>query len=45
MSLSELEKLKHINWSSIDWQAELKNNINSIDTIKQYVALSETGAT
>lgn len=42
MSLSELEKLKQIDWSSIDWQAELKNNINSIDTLKQYIDLSES---
>ncbi len=42
MSLSELEKLKHIDWSSLDWQAELKNNINSIDTLMRYVDLSES---
>jgi len=39
--LSKFDELKNIDWTKIDWQAELKNNINSIDTLKQYIDLSE----
>lgn len=39
--MSKFDELKNIDWTKIDWQAELKNNINSIDTLKQYIDLSE----
>ncbi|MES9963652.1 MAG: KamA family radical SAM protein [Candidatus Sedimenticola sp. 20ELBAFRAG] len=39
--MTELSELKNIDWTEIDWQKELKNNINSIDSLKQYVDLSE----
>ncbi|MES9845979.1 MAG: KamA family radical SAM protein [Candidatus Sedimenticola sp. PURPLELP] len=39
--MTELSELKNIDWTEIDWQKELKNNINSIDSLKQYIDLSE----
>jgi KamA family protein len=39
--MNKLNELKNIDWTKIDWQKELKNNINSIDSLKQYVDLSE----
>jgi KamA family protein len=39
--LSNLDKLKKIDWKSVDWQSELKQNINSIDSLKHYIDLSE----
>ncbi len=38
--MSNLDELKNIDWKHIDWQAELKNNINSIDSLKKYIDLS-----
>jgi len=31
--------LNDINWEELDWRSELKDNINSIDKLKQYVEL------
>ncbi|MCG7927405.1 MAG: KamA family radical SAM protein [Candidatus Thiodiazotropha taylori] len=39
--MNKLNELKNIDWTEVDWQKELKNNINSIDSLKQYVDLSE----
>jgi KamA family protein len=39
--LSNLDKLKKIDWKSVDWQSELKQNISSIDSLKHYIDLSE----
>lgn len=39
--MSNLDKLKKIDWKSVDWQSELKQNINSIDSLKHYIDLSE----
>ncbi|MCG8429457.1 MAG: KamA family radical SAM protein [Chromatiales bacterium] len=39
--MSKLKELKNIDWTEIDWQKELKNNINSIDSLTQYIDLSE----
>ena len=39
--MSNLSELKKIDWKSIDWQRELKQNINSIDSLKHYIDLSE----
>jgi len=38
--LSKLQELKGTDWSNVDWQAELKQNINSIDGLQNYVNLS-----
>ncbi len=38
--MSNLDELKNIDWKHVDWQAELKNNINSIDSLKKYIDLS-----
>lgn len=32
--------IKNINWKELNWWGELKNNINSIDKLKQYVELN-----
>jgi len=32
--------LAHIDWSSLDWQQELKNNITSIDQLMKYLPMS-----
>lgn len=37
---TNLTDLKAIDWQSVDWQRELKNNVNSIDSLKNYVELS-----
>lgn len=37
---SNLTDLKNINWQAVDWQRELKNNVNSIDSLKNYVELT-----
>ncbi|MES9830989.1 MAG: KamA family radical SAM protein [Candidatus Thiodiazotropha sp. LLP2] len=39
--MNKLNELKNIDWTEIDWQKELKSNINSIDSLKLYVDLSE----
>ncbi len=39
--MSNLSELKKIDWTSVDWQRELKQNINSIDSLKHYIDLSE----
>jgi len=39
--LSNLDKLKKVDWKSVDWQSELKQNISSIDSLKYYIDLSE----
>ncbi len=39
--MSNLDKLKKIDWKSVDWQSELKQNISSIDSLKHYIDLSE----
>lgn len=39
--MNKLNELKNIDWTEIDWQKELKSNINSIDSLKHYVDLSE----
>lgn len=39
--MSNLDKLKKIDWKSVDWQRELKQNISSIDSLKHYIDLSE----
>ena len=38
--MNKLEELKAIDWRNIDWQAELKQNINSIDGLQSYIDLS-----
>ncbi len=38
--MSNIDELKKIDWKSIDWQRELKQNINSIDSLKYYIDLS-----
>jgi len=35
------DELKSINWLNLDWKEEIKNNITSVDELKQYVGLSE----
>ena len=37
---SNLTDLKNIDWQTVDWQRELKNNVNSIDSLKTYVELT-----
>jgi lysine 2,3-aminomutase len=37
---SNLTDLKNIDWQAVDWQRELKNNVNSIDSLKNYVELT-----
>lgn len=37
---NNLTDLKAIDWQAVDWQRELKNNVNSIDSLKNYVELS-----
>lgn len=37
---SNLTDLKNIDWQAVDWQHELKNNVNSIDSLKNYVELT-----
>ncbi|MCU7854049.1 MAG: KamA family radical SAM protein [Candidatus Thiodiazotropha sp. (ex Monitilora ramsayi)] len=39
--MSKLNELKNTDWTAIDWQKELKNNISTIDSLKQYIELSE----
>jgi KamA family protein len=39
--LGIFENLKDIEWRNIDWRDELKNNINSLDKLKEYIDLSE----
>lgn len=34
-----IKSIKDINWKELNWWDELKNNINSIDKLKQYVEL------
>lgn len=38
--MSKLQELKGTDWCNVDWQAELKQNINSIDGLQNYVNLS-----
>lgn len=38
---SNLTDLKNIDWQAIDWQRELKNNVNSIDSLKNYIELTD----
>ncbi|MFY0678220.1 MAG: KamA family radical SAM protein [Neptuniibacter sp.] len=38
--MSKLQELKGTDWCNVDWQAELKQNINSIDGLQSYVNLS-----
>lgn len=38
---SNLTDLKDIDWQAVDWQRELKNNVNSIDSLKNYVELTD----
>ncbi|MGH1463246.1 MAG: hypothetical protein ACRBB6_14545, partial [Neptuniibacter sp.] len=38
--MGKLQELKGTDWSNVDWQAELKQNINSIDGLQNYVNLS-----
>ena len=40
----ELETLKDIAWTNIDWQNELKNNINSIEKLKTFIDLTDKEA-
>lgn len=37
---TSLQDLKDIDWQAVDWQRELKNNVNSIDSLKDYVELT-----
>lgn len=37
---SNLTDLKNIDWQAVDWQRELKKNVNSIDSLKNYVELT-----
>lgn len=37
---NNLTDLKEIDWQAVDWQRELKNNVNSIDSLKNYMELS-----
>ena len=39
--MSNLDELKQIDWKIVDWQAELKRNISSIDSLRRYIDLSE----
>jgi len=38
--LNKLKKLKETDWRNVDWQSELKQNINSIDGLQSYIGLS-----
>ena len=38
--MSKLNALKEIDWRNVDWQSELKQNINSIDGLQSYIGLS-----
>ncbi len=38
--MSNLKELKEIDWRNVDWQSELKQNINSIDGLQSYIDLS-----
>jgi len=35
------EELSQIDWTKVDWQEEIGNNINSIEKLKEYVELSD----
>ena len=39
--MSKLNDLKNIDWRKIDWQRELKNNVNSIEKLKEYIDITE----
>ena len=41
----DLSDLKSIEWSKIDWQSELQNNVNSIDKLKNYFPLTPSEET
>lgn len=38
--MNKLKKLKETDWRNVDWQSELKQNINSIDGLQSYIGLS-----
>jgi len=38
---TDLSDLKSINWSEVDWQTELQNNIQSVNDLKNYFSLTE----
>ena len=38
---NKFDELKEINWRTIDWQSELKNNVNSVDKLKEYIDLTD----
>ena len=39
--MNKFKDLKSIDWRKIDWRSELKNNVNSIDKLKNYIDLTE----
>ena len=39
--MSKLHELKSIDWETIEWQKELKNNITSVDILKEYIELTD----
>ncbi len=40
MQMTSATKNTDINWTEIDWKAELKNNITSVDGLDEYISLS-----
>ncbi|MGM0601169.1 MAG: KamA family radical SAM protein [Candidatus Rifleibacteriota bacterium] len=39
--MSKLEEIKDLDWKNINWREEFKNNINSVEKLKEYIELSE----
>jgi KamA family protein len=39
--LSKFEQIKDLDWKNINWREEFKNNINSVEKLKEYIELSE----
>ena len=39
--MSKLHELKSIDWETIEWQKELKNNITSVDILKEYIEFTD----
>lgn len=39
--MCKLNNLKSIDWKQVEWWSELKNNVNSIDKLKEYINLTE----
>lgn len=39
--MSKFEQIKDLDWKNINWREEFKNNINSVEKLKEYIELSE----